>query len=137
MQGRCGTIRTEKVKEYVLVVKQTLAKLNVQFERHGGTGRQQEIVKLIRAKLLSNQCQILADYDQLAELRNLNELNELAKMPMTIEQDKWAKHLIADLSILRNYTNGLIPTVPEPTRKQLLNSDYWSTNIDMFADNGE
>jgi hypothetical protein len=137
MEGKFGIIKTEKVKEYVFAAQQTLEKLSVQFERHGGTDHQKSIVKLVKTKLISNKCRTSADYDQLAELRNISELDELGLMPATIEQDKWTKHLNADLSILGNYAMGLVPTVPDPTRKQLLNSQYWSPNIDIFADENE
>jgi hypothetical protein len=137
MQGKFGRIKTEKVKEYVFAAKLTLEKLCVQFERHGGTDRQKAIVKLVKMQLASNKCQTPADYNQLAELRNISELDELGLMPATIEQDKWTKHLNADLSILGNYAVGLVPNVTDPTRKQLLNSQYWSPNIDIFTDDNE
>jgi hypothetical protein len=137
MDGIYGTIKTEKVKEWVLEANQTIAKLAVQFERHGGAERQKELVKLIKAKLAANKCQTAADYSQLAELVNLGELDEFTLMSATIEQDKWTKHLRGDLFILANYANGFIPRVEEPTRKQLLNLQYWVENTDIFADERE
>ncbi len=137
MEGSYGTIQMDKVREWVFAAHQTIAKLAVQFDRHGGTDRQKELVKLIKAKLTANKCQTNADYNQLAELVNLSELDEFALMPATIEQDKWTKHLRGDFFILANYANGFVPTVNEPTRKQLLCPAYWTENIDIFADDRE
>lgn len=134
MDGIYGRIKTDKVKEWVFAAHQTIAKLTVQFDRHGGTGRQKELVRLIKAKLTANKSQTLADYIQLTELQNLSELDEFALMPATIEQDKWTKHLRGDFFILANYANGGVPKVLKPTRGQLLCPAFWMPNNDIFAD---
>lgn len=133
MEGQFGRIKTDKVKEWVFAARQSLDKLNVQFERHGGTDRQKEIVKLVKTKLIPNKCQTPEDYEHLADLQRIAELDELSLMPATKEQDKWTKHLRGDLFILRRYAHGFRPTVKEPTRKQLLNLQYWVENIDIFG----
>jgi len=128
MNGNYGKIMTEKVKEMVWEARKTMKRLSLFVTAED----QIQLCKSIWAHLTPN-CQTEADFEKLAEIKKLQEFDELVKTA-TKGQLQLINRLCGDLIILANYANGFAPTVKEPTRKQLLNLQFWSENIDIFAD---